>query len=89
MNKFILILLLLISCKNSSQENKNIINIKNAYNAKNEIEFLNQFPKKFETLNEYFGWNNSTDKPNVLYNDANKVYRLLVFSNFKERIQTV
>lgn len=72
MNKYILILLLLISCRNSSQENKNVINIKKAYNEKNEIEFLNQFPNKFETLNEYFGWNNSTDKPNALYNDANK-----------------
>lgn len=72
MNKYILILLLLVSCRNSSQEDKNIINIKKAYNDKNEIEYLNQFPNKFETFNGYFGWNNLTDKPNVLYNDANK-----------------
>lgn len=72
MDKYILILLLLVSCKNYSQEVKNPINIKNAYNSKNEIEYLNQFPNKFETLNEYFGWNVSSDKPNVLYKDANK-----------------
>jgi hypothetical protein len=72
MNKCILILLLFVSCRNFSQEDKSAINIKNAYNSKNEIEFLNQFPNKFEMFNEYFGWNNSRDKPNVLYKDANK-----------------
>lgn len=88
MNKYILILLLLVSCKNSSQEDKSPINIKNAYNSKNEIEYLNQFPNKFETLNEYFGWNDSSDKPNILYNDANKYidywFSLILRNEYRE-----
>ena len=88
MNKYILILLLLVSCKNYSQEVKSPINIKNAYNSKNEIEYLNQFPNKFETLNEYFGWNDSSDKPNILYNDANKYidywFSLILRNEYRE-----
>jgi hypothetical protein len=88
MNKYILILLLLVSCKNYSQEDKNPINIKNAYNSKNEIEYLNQFPNKFEMLNEYFGWNDSLDKPNILYNDANKYidywFSLILRNEYRE-----
>lgn len=76
MNKFILILFFaLISCKGSSQDEKtanNLSNLKTSFLSKDEKQFLENFPETFTSFKNNFGWNDTKDIPEPLYNDANK-----------------
>lgn len=76
MNKLLLLTFaILISCKSPSQEgNKNIINITNleqSFINKKEKEFLDNFPKDFQTFKNTFGWNDEKDSAQILYKDSN------------------
>jgi len=73
MNKILLGLLLFIfiCCKNWSQHEVDILNLQQSFEAKNETEFLNQFPKDFNQFHSYFGWNAVTNEPEELYEVSN------------------
>ncbi len=61
------------ACKPNKKEAKErtAFNLKESYLAKDEAEFLHQFPKEFDEYRIYFGWDFVEDKPQELYNDAN------------------
>ena len=44
--------------------------LKEAFENKNEAQFLAQFPSNFQQLMQYFGWNTETDQPSELYEDS-------------------
>lgn len=75
MNKlFLLILAILISCKSPSQEGKkniNFTNLEQSFLNKKEKEFLENFPKDFETFKNTFGWNDEKNSAEILYKDSN------------------
>lgn len=78
MNRVYLLILItiLFSCKGPSQENKNldvrqtITSLKTSFDKKEEIQFLDNFPKDFISFKNTFGWNDERDSPEPLYNDA-------------------
>ncbi|EKT3967236.1 SH3 domain-containing protein [Flavobacterium psychrophilum] len=72
MNKFFILLLLLVSCNNKAQDSNNTKLLKKAFIAKDEKVFLENFPENFENFKSTFGWNDTLDKPNILYNDTNE-----------------
>ena len=71
MNKFIFLLILLLSCNKNVQDKINVNSLKNAYLNKNEQVFLENFPNSFKDFKSIFGWNDKLDKANVLYDDSN------------------
>ncbi|MDH6252772.1 hypothetical protein M2347_002499 [Chryseobacterium sp. H1D6B] len=81
MNRIYLLILIgvLFSCKSPSQENKNlnsterITNLKTSLNKKEEVIFLNNFPKDFTSFKNTFGWDDKKDSPEPLY-DGSKSY---------------
>ena len=75
---FLIIISILFSCKSPSQENKNSFNksgiennFKESFDKKDEILFLDNFPKNFEIFKDTFGWNDYRDSPEPLYKEAN------------------
>lgn len=72
MNKFFILLLLLISCNNKAQDTSNTKLLQKAYIAKDEKVFLEKFPENFENFKATFGWNDKLDKPNIFYDSANE-----------------
>ncbi|MGI9582230.1 SH3 domain-containing protein [Chryseobacterium sp. RRHN12] len=73
MNKLLLLILaILISCKSPSQEGKsiNVTNLEQSFSNKNEKEFLENFPKDFQTFKNTFGWNDEKDSAEILYKQA-------------------
>ncbi|MFK7113456.1 SH3 domain-containing protein [Flavobacterium oreochromis] len=74
MNKYLkIVLLLLFSVKSYNQEKVDIKNMIDSYKTKDEKKILDYFPQDFISFKSIFGWNDSVDKPNVLYDDS-KVY---------------
>ncbi len=75
MNKLLLLILaILISCKSPSQEgnkNINVTNLEQSFSNKNEKEFLENFPKDFQSFKNTFGWNDEKDSAEILYQHAN------------------
>ncbi len=75
MNKLLLLILaILISCKSPSQEgnkNINVANLEQSFSNKEEKEFLENFPKDFQTFKNTFGWNDEKDSAEILYKHAN------------------
>lgn len=65
-------ILLLVSCSNKAQDNFDLTQLKKAYLEKNDAKFIESFPKNFDDFKSVFGWNDSLDKPNPLYNDSTK-----------------
>lgn len=59
------------SNKISKQGTISIQGLKTSFEAKDEIEFLNQFPKSFDHFNTYFGWDAVNDSPQELYEASN------------------
>lgn len=72
MNKFLIILLLIISCNNEAQTKVDTGLLKKAFAAKDEKLFLENFPGNFEGFKTVFGWNDQTEKPYPLYDVANQ-----------------
>lgn len=74
MNRVYLLILItiLFSCKGPSQENKNldvrqtITSLKTSFDKKEEIQFLDNFPKDFISFKNTFGWNDERDSPEPL-----------------------
>ncbi len=68
------ILLLSIACNTTNKQviEKSITKLKESYVSKDEAEFLNQFPKEFDSFTNYFGWDEANDKPQELYDVANE-----------------
>jgi len=56
---------------NTSQNQLSILNLQESFETRNETQFLNQFPKKFDEFRIYFGWDVVNDTPQKLYNEAN------------------
>lgn len=73
MNNIVLsfLLLLFISCKTSSQHDVISLTLQESFIAKNEAQFLEQFPKNFDQFHGYFGWNQVNDEPEELYSESN------------------
>jgi hypothetical protein len=94
MNKFfILLLLLLVSCNNKAQDSNNIKLLQKAYVTKDEKVFLENFPENFKNFKSTFGWNDKLDKPNVLYDVSNQYIDYLFelasepkFNSYKKKI---
>lgn len=91
MNKILYItvfLITLFSCRENKQQDLDINsqNLKESFDSKNENEFLYQFPKDFDGFKQYFGWDDVNDKPQYLYNDANKyiTYWISLLNKHKE-----
>nr|WP_315238869.1 SH3 domain-containing protein [uncultured Flavobacterium sp.] len=78
MYKYLIFLfLILISCKSESQESLvSITELKTAYLKKDDLLFIKKFPKNYKQFVSYFGWNESLDKPNPLYNESEKYINL-------------
>lgn len=74
MYKYLIFLfLILTSCKSQSQESLvSITELKTAYLKKDDVLFIEKFPKNYKQFVSYFGWNESLDKPNPLYNESEK-----------------
>ncbi|MEE9406960.1 MAG: hypothetical protein V3V28_02675 [Polaribacter sp.] len=71
---YIAILSLVFTACNSNKKlaiKSNILNLKESFIAKDETQFLIQFPKNFKQFSSYFGWDSENDKPEVLYFQAN------------------
>jgi hypothetical protein len=81
MYKYLIFLfLILTSCKSESQENfDSITELKTAYLKKDNLLFIEKFPKNYKQFVSYFGWNESLDKPNPLYNESEKYIDLFFF----------
>ena len=69
---FGVLLILCFSCENSSEKEISIANLKESFLAKDKTQFIRQFPKNFQQLNSYFGWNGDQDKPEELSDEANQ-----------------
>lgn len=50
---------------------KEIENLTHAFNSKDEIDFLNLFPSNFHSFLHFFGWNEDSNQPEKLYDQAN------------------
>lgn len=77
MNKQIyiaLLSLLLTGCNTTKKQDSeiSIVHLQESYIAKDEAEFLKQFPKEFDGFRIYFGWDVVNDKPQILYEEANE-----------------
>lgn len=48
-----------------------IHNLQTSLIDKDELEFLEQFPKDFKQFRSYFGWNSENDEPEALFDEAN------------------
>jgi hypothetical protein len=75
---YLLILIgILFSCNNPSQKNKladvekNATSLTTSLNKKDEVNFLEKFPKDFKTFIGTFGWNDQKDIAEPLYKNAN------------------
>ncbi|UPZ13839.1 SH3 domain-containing protein [Flavobacterium humidisoli] len=71
MNKYFIIFLLIATCNINAQNNFNVRQLQEGYNAKNKKIFIDNFPNNFKDFKLIFGWNDKLDKPNALYNEAN------------------
>ncbi|WP_294333463.1 SH3 domain-containing protein [uncultured Chryseobacterium sp.] len=79
MNRMYLLILISIffSCNNPSQEKKsadvekNVASLTASLNKKDEVTFLENFPKDFKTFIGTFGWNDQKDIAEPLYKNAN------------------
>ncbi|SFI49830.1 SH3 domain-containing protein [Halpernia frigidisoli] len=80
MNRIFLLIIisLLFSCKSPSQENNNSLNkteiannLKESFDKKDEVLFLDNFPKNFEGFKNTFGWNDEKDSSEPFYKEAN------------------
>jgi hypothetical protein len=74
MYKYLIFLFLILnSCKSESQENlDSITELKSAYLKKDDVIFIEKFPKNYKQFVSYFGWNDSLDNPNPLYHESEK-----------------
>jgi len=86
MYKYLMFLfLILTSCKSESQENLvSITELKTAYLKKDDVLFIEKFPKNYKQFVSYFGWNENLDKPNPLYNESEKYINLFFLIVTKE-----
>lgn len=66
-----LLLLLFVSCKTSSQHDVSSLTLKESFIAKDEAQFLEQFPKDFDQFHDCFGWDQINDEPEELYSESN------------------
>jgi len=66
----VLFCLLLIGCQTVSQKNISIDHLKESYSSKDEAEFMRQFPSEMRVFKSYFGWNDSLNKPEELYEES-------------------
>lgn len=82
------ILVLLLACNNTKKQEieRNSEHLKESFISKNEIQFLNQFPKDFNEFKSYFGWDVVNDKPQELYKEANSYidYWFNLISKYKK-----
>lgn len=81
MNRIFLLVIisLLFSCKSPSQENNNSSNkieiannLKESFKKKDDVVFLENFPRTFETFKNTFGWNDEKDSGEPLYKESNE-----------------
>ena len=54
----------------TTNDTTTIQRLKEAFENKNEAQFLAQFPSNFQQFMQYFGWNTETDQPSELYEDS-------------------
>lgn len=76
MNRICLLILItvLFSCKSPSQKKdvgKAAANLTLSLNKKDEVAFLENFPKDFSGFKDTFGWDDEKDKAEPLYDKAN------------------
>ena len=87
------VLVVFSSCKISSQNEINIQNLQEHFIAKNETQFLIQFPKDFNQFKNYFGWDSVNDEPEELYEESNHYidywFDLLSNEKYKEHQKNI
>lgn len=72
MNKVLtsFLLLILVACKGAYNQEISIDNLKKSFEFKEESEYMRQFPKEMDTFKFYFGWNDSLNMPQELYEES-------------------
>jgi hypothetical protein len=86
--KLIFLVCVNVALANNLQSKKSIEALKDSFTKKETTKFINEFPDSFNEFNDYFGWNNSSDKPSELYDNSTEYidywYEIISVKNDKK-----